>query len=163
ENYARRGQSLKWMTTRWPGADSQALDAILMGLAKGWPRGKRGLTEEDEKLLVPELRYLSVEGRGHLFKLTSAWDSAVFAAQATEIVKSMLTIVVDEAQRDDARIAAVHWIGGVAAPTEETTEKLLAQITPRSSPSLNEAIVEALGSRQVSAPAVVKRLNSWSP
>jgi putative heme-binding domain-containing protein len=144
--------------------DPKALEAILSGLAKGWPKGHRWVFSDDwEDDLVRSMPKLTPSARASLMKLASAYGSTKFAAQSAEITKSLFTSMADEKQAESARIAAAKQIAEIGGADPAIAEKLLAFITPQSSPAMNEAILEGLGANASSAPTIVKRLPGWTP
>jgi putative membrane-bound dehydrogenase-like protein len=164
EHHARSGKLFPRVIQAVLDGDPASAEVILARWAKVWPKdGTAKLPREVEEAIEKAFPRLTASGRGSLLYLAANWGSSALAGRAAEIAKTMIVTATDKKQSDESRIAAVKQLAAIAPLSGETADRLLAIITPQSSPLLNETIVEALGSSTASALAVVKRLNSWSP
>ena len=141
-------------------------EAVVAGLAKGWPKGKTAeLNDDTEKALARLLVRLSPGTKGSLIKLATLWGSKGFEKYAAETTTSLLAVVADEKAGDTARVDAARQLVEFRPTDEQVVEKLLAAITPRTSPELTAGLLDALGASQAAnlGPAVVKLLSGWPP
>ncbi len=141
-------------------------DAVVGGLARGWPQGVRPeLDARAGDALGKLLERLSPGLKGQLIKLASRWGSTELDEHATEIVESLLTAVSDEETGDDERIALARQLVEFRTTDDEVVEELLGTITARSSPALATGIIEALGASQAAgvATALVEALDGLTP
>jgi putative membrane-bound dehydrogenase-like protein len=147
-------------------APAPVAEAVITGMAKGWPRGKTtALTDDTEKAMARLLARLSPGGKGGLIKLATAWGSKGFEKYAAETTTSLLAVVGDAKAGDAARADAARQLAEFRPNDEQVVEKLLEAITPRTSPELTTGLLDALGASQASnlGPAVIKQLGSWPP
>lgn len=166
-HYARgTEQSPSGLIDALPHADQKVLETVVAGLAKGWSKdNKVALSSEAEAALAKLLEKASPKTRADLLKFATALGSKTFEKQAAEIAKSMLAEALDEKQSDSDRVAAIQQVIGIGVSDAETIDKLLATITPQSSPQFTAGVIEALGGSDspAAAPALVKRYSSLSP
>ena len=142
----------------------KTVEVLLGAYAKGWPKDKpQQLQPEVEEALVTLFSKLSPAGQGQLLRLTTAWGSNKFAAQAATIAQTLLETIRDASQSESQRGAAVRQLAEMAPIDEKVASLLLAQITPQSPPQLNAAILDALATNRASAEIMLERATSWSP
>jgi putative membrane-bound dehydrogenase-like protein len=147
-------------------APAPVAETVITGMAKGWPRGKTAqLTDDTEKGMARLLARLSPGGKGSLIKLATAWGSKGFDKFAAETTASLLAVVADGKASDTARADAAHQLAEFRPNDEQVVEKVLALITPRTSPELTAGLLDALSASQAAnlGPAVVKQLGSLPP
>ena len=167
-HYARGGpdKSVGELVAVLGDADLKTAEVIIAGLAKGWPKNKpAAISTETEKLLGRLLVRLSIGAKGDLVKLAGAWGSKTFEKNTAEIINSLLATVADEKASDAVRGASARQLIEFRPADKAVVEPLLEAISPRTSPELATAILDALGdsSSEVVGPALVKRLSSLPP
>jgi putative heme-binding domain-containing protein len=167
EHYARGSdQSPGALIAALLHADQKVLETIVAGLAKGWSKDNTiALAKDAETALTELLKKSPPKTRADLLKLATAMGSKTFEKQAVEIAKAMLATALDEKQSDSDRVAGIRQVVGIGAADTTTIDKLLATITPQSSPQFTAGVIDALGSSDSSAvaPALVKRYSTLPP
>jgi uncharacterized protein len=168
EHYARSGpvDSVGSLLTRLADADPLTADAILRGLAKGWPAKQvPRLDERMEQALERIEAKLPPERRGLLIKLATAWGSTKFEKRAAEVAASLLERVKNKTLKADERIAAARELTGLRIADKETVQNLLELVTPSLSPELAAGFLGALqGSEAPDAgKLILERLTELTP
>jgi putative membrane-bound dehydrogenase-like protein len=168
EHYARGGavETVAHLLKALAGADAARSEAIVAGLAKGWPKDKRAnLDEESEKAMADLFNHASPSAKGQIVRLATTWGSKAFEKQAVEISKSLLATIEDEKQSESARIAAAKQLIEFRANDAEAVTKVLEILSPRTSPSLATGLLDALAASQAAnvGPAVVEKMEGWAP
>jgi putative membrane-bound dehydrogenase-like protein len=147
-------------------APADVAETIIAGLAKGWPKGKAAdLNEDTEKAVARLVVRLSPGAKGSLIKLATAWGSKGFEKYAAETLTSLLAVVADSKASDTARADAARQLIEFRPNDEAVVEKVLAVITPRTSPEMAAGLLDALSGSQSAnvGTGVVKRLGTWPP
>jgi putative membrane-bound dehydrogenase-like protein len=168
EHYARGGpeKTAGSVIVALRDAPAPVVEAVVSGMAKGWPRAKTAqLNEETDKALAALVARVPAGTKGSLIKLATAWGSKGFEKYAAETAAALLATVADAKQSETARAAAARQLVEFRPADEQIVEKLLAAITPRSSPELTAGLLDALGASQAPnlGPLVVKQLSGWPP
>ncbi|HZT82882.1 MAG TPA: PVC-type heme-binding CxxCH protein, partial [Gemmataceae bacterium] len=168
EHYARGGPSatVGRLLAALAAADAKVAEVVVNGLAKGWPRGKKAeLTAETEKAMADLLGRLPPGGRGGLVRLASAWGSKALEKYGAEVAKSLLAAVKDEKQSDDRRAGAARQLIQFLPGDAKVVEELLELVSPRLSPALAAALVEAAGGSTApqAGAAFLERFENWPP
>jgi putative membrane-bound dehydrogenase-like protein len=166
ENYAHRGpDTVGAVLASLKDGKSETTQAILAGLAKGWPKGTRvKLDEAAEKSLANLFPTLPTSSRGQLTQLAKAMGSTAFEKQSAEIAKALLATVLDERQTDAARIAAAQQLTEFNDDAK-LLEQFLDLITPRTSPQLAVGLLDAVGASGSSnvGSMLLKRMPGFTP
>jgi len=147
EHYARGGpaESVGGMLARLAKAEPQVADAVVRGLAKGWPAQQPPkLDQQVERDLEQLMSRLPPERRGLLIKLATTWGSKKFEKYSAEVSRSLLARVKEETLSTEERIAAARELVGHRVMDKETVLALLDQLTPRTPPELGSGILRAL-------------------
>jgi putative membrane-bound dehydrogenase-like protein len=168
EHYARGSptESVGSLLIALRDAEGKQAEAILAGIAKGWPKDKLAkLDSEAEKAMVGMFSHQSTAGKGQLVRLATMWGSKAFEKQAVEISKTLTATVADEKQSDTDRIAAAKQLVEFRAADGETVIKLLDTLNPRTPPQIACGFLDALGASTSDkvGPAVLERLETWPP
>jgi putative membrane-bound dehydrogenase-like protein len=168
EHYARGGpaKSAGTLVATLADADPKVAEVVIAGLAKGWPRNTSAeMSDDTEKALARLLTRVPAGAKGQLIKLATAWGSKGFEKYAEEAIKSLLTAVSDGKQSDTARSAAARQLVEFRPMDAAIAEKILDEITARTSPELTAGIFDALGVSQASnlGALVIKRRGTWPP
>ncbi len=143
------------------GTNPKADDAILAGLAAGWPAGKSlALTPEGEKAVGDLLGKLAPSARGKLLRFAAAGGVKGLDAQIAGVVNGLLATATDAKASDSDRIDAAKSVIDFRPDDADAAAKLLAAVTPQTPPAVAGGIFEALAASRSKAigPAVVGRL-----
>jgi putative membrane-bound dehydrogenase-like protein len=141
-------------------------DAVLRGLATGWPASRRvELSAEDEAALGQLLAKLSATSRGRLLKLASTWGVKGLDEQLSAITKAAFATLADTKAGDEARVAAAQQVIEFQPDSDDAAEKLLAVVTADASPALASGVFEALSESKAKnvGEAVVAKLKDLPP
>jgi putative membrane-bound dehydrogenase-like protein len=168
EHYARSdaGGSVGSVVAKLVEADAAIADAVVRGLARGWPASRPPKLDASlEANLLKLMDRLSPERRGVLVRLAVSWGSKQFATAAEEIAKTMLARVKDADARTSERIAAAEELLGFQPGSKELTAAILDQITPQAAPELAAGLLRALRvSESRDTPALIlERLPKLTP
>jgi putative membrane-bound dehydrogenase-like protein len=168
EHYARGGpvESVGSLVAALTSAEPKATEVVLGSLAKGWPKNRPvPVSGEFEQVLDKFLHQLSPSAKGQLIKLATAWGSKAMMKYASETTKALLAVAGNEKESDASRLKAAQQFVELLGDDTQTLEKLLELISPRTSPSLAEGIIEALrASRSPNIGTIlVKRLDTLTP
>jgi putative membrane-bound dehydrogenase-like protein len=147
-------------------ADPAIADAVVRGLAKGWPaKTPPKLDDQFEKDLVRLAAKLSPEKRGVLVRLAGGWGSKQFERVTGEISRALLTKLKDADAKPEVRIAAAEELLGGQPADVELIKTILEQITPQSAPELATGLLRALRAGEVptAADLVLERLPGFAP
>ncbi len=125
--------------------DPALADAVVQGLAKGWPKDQRPrLTDQAEQDLERLAPRLSPERRSTLLQLATLWGSQKFENLATEIANSLWARVRDESLDNVQRSEAARELVALRTSDDKTVQSLIELVTPRTSPDLAAALLRAL-------------------
>jgi putative heme-binding domain-containing protein len=168
EHYARGGpaDSVGGVIAGLADAHPRAADAVVRGLARGWPTGSAPkLDERIEHDLERVLNRLPPERRGQLIGLATAWGSKKFEKYAAEVVSSLLAQVKNEALAAAERVAAARELIGHRTTDQETVRTILSLVTPRSTPEVASGLLGALQVSEAPATAqlILERLPELTP
>jgi putative membrane-bound dehydrogenase-like protein len=121
-------------------------EAILTGLASGWPEGRKVEMDAGAKAELAGLQAkLSPGAVPQLAALLRVWGQADAVRGLTAgLKKGLLARLADDKLGDEVRLAAARDLMTLG-DDEATVNALLEQITPRSSPGLTRGLLEALG------------------
>ncbi len=158
--------SIGWMPLNLAGADVKWAEVILAGLAKGWPKDTPvQLPAGSDKTLSDLFARLSPAGQGNLIRLTTLWGSKGLEKHGAQIAQSLLKIVTDEKQAEDARVSAARQLVELTAIDADSVDSLLAVLSPRTGPALAAGVIGALEASQSPrvGPAILERFNAWPP
>jgi putative membrane-bound dehydrogenase-like protein len=168
EHYARGApvETVGGVLSALADADPAAADAVVRGIAKGWPAGKPPkLDEKVEKDLGRLAARLSPDRRGALVRLASGWGSAQFRQAGAELVKALLARMADAAVKTEDRVAAAGELVGYQPTDRAIVTAILDQLTPQAPPDLVAGLLQALrSSESADTPALVlERLPGLTP
>jgi len=148
------------------GGDTHACQAIVDGIAKGWPKDKKvTLDKSGEAAVVALSSSLSPESRGRLVKLVGLWGNQALERLGAEMARSLLAIVRDPAQGDRKRIDSARQLIELRPWDETQASAILEVVDPRSSPDLSAGLVNAVaqGTGAGTGAALVAILPRLSP
>ncbi len=125
---------------------SPTVEAIILGLGKGWPKNTPvKLSESGEKALIQLVTNGSPNARAGLVNLASRWGSRALEAHVAEIAKGFMTIATDSKATDADRVAAAKQLIEFRKLDPEAPAELSKLISPRASVELSTGLVEAIG------------------
>jgi uncharacterized protein len=149
-----------------PGGEPAVTEAILRGLARGWPSGRAAAIDRAGE---DGLKRLSMEltpaARSQLVRLVGRWGNQALDRLGAEIATAFAASARDLALTESRRIDAARQLIELRAQDAATAGQLLELITPRSSPELAAGLVDAVAlskSPQVGT-ALVGALPKLSP
>ena len=147
-------------------ANPRVADAIVAGLAKGWPKDKKPtLDPATDQALVDLLTKLSPAARAQLVSLAGRWGSKAIEASSAEVVTTFLATARDEKQPEAARVDAARRLIEFRPLDAQVAESILSMISPRAPQGLAIGLVDAAGKSEAPevGPALVARLGSMTP
>ncbi len=148
EHYARGGthEALAALIAAQVEGNPELVNAVVSGLAKGWPKDKpQPLSENLEynlKLLMDKLEPVN---RGSLVKLAQGWGSKEFGEYARKVSEDLLERVDDEDLDVDQRLTAAREFVLFRSSDDGTVDELLNRINPQVETTFGAGVVEALG------------------
>ena len=146
--------------------DAAIDEALLRGMARGWPRGRPAKLDPATAEAVKQLALkLPSAARGQLVRLVSPWGDPVLAGINAEMAATLLNSARDDSLSDSRRRDAARQLVELRPTSDETARELLALITPRTPPELASGLIDAVatGSAPGAGAALVERLSSLAP
>lgn len=147
-------------------ADPKTAEAIIVGLAAGWPAdAKPELSETFEADLEAIVNRLEIGARGHLLRLAGRWESEKLAKFAKEIVSELVAQLDKRDASEESRIQAASRLIEFQSTSESAIETILERITPQTVSTLASPLVEALQSSESPelGNILVNHLTSFTP
>jgi hypothetical protein len=141
-------------------------EAILGGLAKGWPKDKPlDLDPVSDQALVVLLKKLPATSRGALVNLALRWGSKSLEAHVAEISKGFLDLASDSRQKETDRVAAARQLIEFRRLDAHAATALIELITPKSSTDLALGLLDATGQSESpeTGQAIISSLGSLTP
>ncbi len=126
-------------------------DALLEGLAAGWPKDRKPKLDESTcDALLALMPRLEPNGQLHLALLAGRWGMAGrFEKALAGLRKTLLATIADENKSEKQRIEAAQRLAQMQ-PDRAMLHSLLAEVSPKASPTLAAGILDAAG--QVTSP-----------
>jgi putative membrane-bound dehydrogenase-like protein len=168
EHYARGGpvDSISGVLASLIDADPKVADAVVRGLAKGWPTSKApALDDKLEQTLVKLAARVAPERRGALVKLATAWGSKNFEKYALEARKSLLTQVENDKLSAEERVNAARELIGHNPADKQMVQTLLDLITLQTPPEIAAGFLQAIQGSDVIlvGQMILERLPNLKP
>ena len=165
KHFAQRGaDDLPKVLTALPAANPEVRDAIVSGLASGWPTRKAvTLTPDAEAAVGKLLADLPPVSRARLMRLAAGWGVKGLDAQINALVAASLAAVADPKADDDARLTAARQAIEFRPSDADVAAKLLAAVTPSASPTLAAGLLETAANGKASGMALVGKLKPLAP
>ncbi len=154
------------LVPRLASADPALAEAIVEGLAGGWPKDRPPrLTAELEQSLPRLAPRLSTGPRGALVRMAVLWKSHALNAAAAALAQSLVGRLVDEGLAAEARIEAARELLAFRPSDAEAAVAVLDAVTPRMRVDLATALVSTLKASDAkgTARAILDRLARWTP
>lgn len=168
EHYARSGpaKTIGPLLAKVASGEPGAVEAIISGLAKGWPRNVRGeLDSAAEVALSGAFEKLPAGTQGQLISLTQRMGSGALSAKSQTIADSLAANVANAQLADDARVSAAWQLLQFRAQDEAAATTVLNQVTARTPAELAARFVDALSASEAAGvgPLVLARLAEMTP
>jgi putative membrane-bound dehydrogenase-like protein len=168
EHYARGApaETVGPLLAGMVGSKPRVADAVVAGLAAGWPKDQTAtLGDGVEQAMVELLATLSPAAKGQLVGLANRWGSQRFEAYIAEIADGFLATVQDPDQRDAARITAAGELIEFRRTDPAAVQAILELIGGKSSQELSVGLIAAVGRSESpqAAEALVGNLASVTP
>jgi putative membrane-bound dehydrogenase-like protein len=168
EHWARGGpvEQVGGLLASLRGGDAAIDEALLRGLARGWPKARPVKLDRETAESIKQLAMtLPSAGRGQLVRLVSPWGDPVLAGINAETAATLLKTVQDESQSESRRVDAAKQLVELRSASDDTARDLLGLITPRTAPALGAGLIDAIasGSAPGGGAALVERLPALAP
>jgi hypothetical protein len=138
-------------------ADPTIADAIMTGLASGWPVDKKPqLNDQLESDMKELMEVLPASSGGLLVKLARSWGSKQFERYAREVSQSLLSRIDDDKLSLEARTQAARELVQFRSRDKDVVAELLDRLTPQTEPPLATGIVRAISASE--SPAAGQEL-----
>ena len=147
EHFARGGSASEVgpLLAKLEGSDAKIRDAIIGGLAKGWPKDKPpALDAATEKAIAALLPKLAPESRGQMLGLASRWGVKGLDTFMAGMAKDFLAIAGDDKQLDATRVDAARQLIDLRKTDAKAAADLLALIKSKSSPEFASGLIDAV-------------------
>jgi putative membrane-bound dehydrogenase-like protein len=168
EHYARGGggDSLGTLLSSLVNSDQKVRDAVITGLARGWPKDKNPqLDDASGKTIAALLPKLSNEARGQMLGLASRWGVKGVDEFIAQAAKEFLGTAADESKPESARIEAADQLIDLRKTDPEAARNLIALLTAKTPPDLATGLIAAV-SRSDSpevGPALIDAMGPMTP
>ncbi len=129
----------------WPAGDQAANEAIIRGLARGWPKDKPAqLDKAGEESLKRLMVELPPAPRAQLVRLAGLWGNQAFEELGAEIARSLVATVKNEKLAEPARLDAARQLVELRASEGSVARQLLELIAAGGSPELAAGLLDAV-------------------
>jgi putative membrane-bound dehydrogenase-like protein len=168
EHYARGGDpdAIAPLLALQRDLEPAVRDALVGGLAKGWPRDRTPTLDADAKKAIADLLpSLSTQARGQMLALATRWGVEGLDAIVDALAAELLATASDESKPEPARLDAAGQLVELRPEDPRAAGDLIALVTPKSSPELAAGLIAAVAeseSPEVGA-ALVDAIDSMTP
>lgn len=168
EHYGRGGpmNSVAEVVKAGARAPASLAEALIVGVASGWPANSApAMSPEFEQSLGELRRKLTLVGQLQVAALANRWGvGEKFQADINEIKQSMLDRIGSADMSEADQIRTARELMSLASDSQ-TLNGLLGKITPKTSPELARAILEAAAQSYLpeTGTAFVSRWSSFTP
>ncbi len=168
EHYARGGpvNSIASILALQGDLNPAVRDALIDGLAKGWPRDKTPTLGADaERAIARLLPSLSPEARGQMLGLASRWGVKGLDEYVAALATDFLAAASDAAKSEAARIAAARQLIDLRKTDPRAARDVIALVTAKAPPDLATGLIGAVArsdSPEV-GPALVDAIGPMTP
>lgn len=153
------------LTSMVPGNISVA-EAVITGLAQGWPQShKPELNADVEKQLDALVARLPLASRGQLVMLASNWGSEKLQKYASEIIAGLNEKLASSELKPEQRLEAVKQLMQISGGRDQVVEQLVDMLTPQNPPQLSSGIIRALSASRSErvAEMLIARWDALTP
>jgi len=147
EHYARGGpvDSIASVLALQGDMKPAVRDAIIGGLAKGWPRDKTPKLDADaEQAIAKLLPTLAPEARGQMLGLASRWGLHGLEPFVAGLARDFLAVASDASRPEAARIDAARQLIDLRKAEPQAARDVLALVTARTTPELASGLIGAV-------------------
>ncbi len=168
EHYARGGpvDSIASVLALQGDMKPAVRDAIIGGLAKGWPRDKTPKLDADaEQAIAGLLPTLSPEARGQMLGLASRWGVKGLDGFVAGLARDFLAAASDASKPEAARIDAARQLIDLRKTDPQAARDVIALVTAKTPPDLASGLIDAVArsdSPEV-GPALVDAMGPMTP
>ncbi len=168
EHYARGGpvDSIASVLALQGDMKPAVRDAVIDGLARGWPRDKRPMLDAHaERAIAALLPALSPEARGQMLALASRWGLKGLDAFVSGLAGEFLAAASDASKPEAARIAAARQLIDLRKTDPQAARDVIALVTAKAPPALATGLIGAV-SRSDSpevGPVLVDAMGPMTP
>ncbi len=155
EHWARGGpgDGAQGLLASLPGGDPAVNEAIIRGLARGWPKDKPARLDQAGEAALKRLAIeLTPAARAQLVRLAGLWGNQAFDILGAEIAGSLLATVKNDKLAEPARLDAARQLVELRASEGSVSRQLLELIGSGGSPELAAGLLDATA--QSKAPGV---------
>jgi putative heme-binding domain-containing protein len=167
QQYAsRKPTDLGELLAALPKSAAPVREAVVAGLAAGWPSSTPvALGADGEKAVGELIATLAPAARGRLLKLATAWGVKGLDAQMAEVAAGLMKTVADATAADADRVAAAKQVVEFRPADDATAAGLLNALDTKASPQLVTGLIDALGQSTAGTigPVVVAKLPDLPP
>ncbi len=164
EHWARGGpgETAQGVLAALPGGETAVNEAIIRGLARGWPKDKPAqLDKAGETALQKLMVELSAPARAQLVRLASLWGNQAFDTLGSQIAGTLLGAAQNDKLTEPARLDAARQLVELRASDLAVARQLLKLIVLDGSPELAAGILDAVA--QSKAPEAGAALTETLP
>lgn len=168
EHYARGApvKAMQSLFTPLSVADPQTAETIIAAMARSWPKGQKAVLDpQAEREFETLMAKMTPSARTQLFQLAVKWGHQGLEKQVRETVAALLGAVNDDKRSEQERLSAARQAVELQSDDAGLPAKLLAAVTPATTPQLAVGLVESLGISQ--APGLgallVKKMPGLTP
>ena len=147
EHYARGGpvDSITSVLALQRDMKPAVRDALIGGLAKGWPRDKTPAQGADaERAIGGLLPALSPEARGQMLGLASRWGAKGLEPFVAGLARDFFAAAADESKPEAARIPAARQLIDLRKSDPRAARDVIALITAKTPPDLASGLIGAV-------------------
>lgn len=168
EHFARGapGDTVSSVVSSLGRAEPPVVEAIVGGLARGWPEDRPPrLGEEEQRGILEAIDRIPGSARGQFIVLAERWKCPGLEEHTSQIVDSLLEEIEDEERPARARLESVRDLVTFRPREADVVEDLVRLIGPRTSPEFAEGLLEALGASESPAvgPSLVGSFRRMTP
>ena len=168
EHYARGGpvDSIASVLALQGDMKPAVRDALIGGLANGWPRDKRPtLDAAAEQAITRLLPTLSPEARGRMLGLASRWGVKGLDAFVAGLASEFLAAASDESKPEASRIDAARQLIDLRKTDPQAARDVIALVTAKTPPDLASGLIGAVARSDSPdvGPALVDAIGPMTP
>jgi hypothetical protein len=168
EHHARGGpvETVGELMASLSASDRSIAQAIVAGLAKGWPRDKSPkLDASSEQAFALLLTKLSAESRAQMLGLASRWGLKGLDGYVTQLAKEFLINASDDTKSAAIRIEAAQQLIDLRKSDPQAARTIIALVTAKTPPELATGLINAVTKSESPevGTAIVNAMSSMTP
>ncbi len=148
------------------GGNADVVDAIVVGVSRGWPSGKKAAyNEKTERQMEALVQKLKPGTRGEFIKLVSGWGSDRFRKYADKVIADHLQQADDEQATPANRIKAAQQLVAFQPSNADAVSQLLNRIGPQTPSNIASGFIVAAGNSEASTATglILQKMASLTP